>query len=237
MSLDLSDATMMLQFGGAEEEEPVYPENDPEPEAEAPPAIDLGGLADLDAPTDEEVTAEVTNALADDAGDAPAPDPAAFAPATRSTVADMSNDDWDPFAEMEDSAGDAPADAVTDTPAPTDTDIADTPAEPETAKSDVLSDDWDPFADDEPAATPDPEPTDDSAVSTALDDWDPFAEDDTPAADTAPKPESEPTPEPKAEPEPEKPQKGKPQVADLDSLSADSALFDQLGGSFGDMDD
>ena len=236
MSLDLSDATMMLQFGGDEEEEPVYPENDPEPEAEEPAAIDLGGLADLDAPTDEEVTAEVTNALAEDAGDTPAPDPAAFAPATPSTVADMSNDDWDPFAEMEDSAGDTPADAA---PAPTDTDASDTATEPETAKSDVLSDDWDPFADDEPAATleTEPAPTDDTAASTALDDWDPFAEDDTPAADTAPEPEPEAEPEPKAEPEAEKPKKGTPQVADLDSLSADSALFDQLGGSFGDMDD
>ena len=244
MSLDVSDATMMLQFGGGEEEEPAYPENDPEPVAEEPAAIDLGGLADLDAPTDEEVAAEVTNALAEETGETASPDPADFAPAVPSTVADMSNDDWDPFAEMEDSADEAPAETATDAPAPNDADDPAQPTEPteaETAKVDVLSDDWDPFADDEPMETPEAAP-EEPAASTALDDWDPFADDtsDTAPADAiAPEPEAEPTPEtePEPAPEPRKSQKGKPQVADLDSLSADSALFDQLGGSFGDMDD
>ncbi|OUD10158.1 hypothetical protein BVC71_01165 [Marivivens niveibacter] len=253
MSLDLSDATMMLQFGGAEEEETVYPENDPEPEVEEPASIDVGALDDLNnlnAPSDEEVAAEVTNALAEDAGETASPDPAAFEPTTPSPAADMSNDDWDPFAEMDDSAAEPAAAGATEDATPTETtEVAETnaPEEAETAKVDVLSDDWDPFADDEPAAAPKTDTTTDvSAEASALDDWDPFADDtsDTkPTEDTAPEPEAEQSaetevaPEPETAKEPTKPKKAAPQVADLDSLSADSALFDQLGDSFGDWDE
>ena len=111
MSLDLSDATMLLQFGGndaAEEEEDQY-----EADSGDTDGISLDGSAD--APTDEQVLDEVVSALAEDESDAlDASNFTSLAPATPNTFSaselvfpsddsdtSQSDVDWDPFAEAD----------------------------------------------------------------------------------------------------------------------------------------
>ena len=110
MSLDLSDATMLLQFGGndAAEEEEEDPSVADSSDADG---ISLDGA--VDAPTDEQVLGEVVSALAEDESDAlDASNFTSLAPATPNTFlaselvfpSDDSNTsqsdvDWDPFAE------------------------------------------------------------------------------------------------------------------------------------------
>ena len=109
MSLDLSDATMLLQFGGndaAEEEEDQY-------EADSGDTDDISLDGAVDAPTDEQVLDEVVSALAEDESDAlDASNFTSLAPATPNTFSaselvfpsddsdtSQSDVDWDPFAE------------------------------------------------------------------------------------------------------------------------------------------
>ena len=111
MSLDLSDATMLLQFGGndaAEEEEDQY-----EADSGDTDGISLDGSAD--APTDEQVLDEVVSALAEDESDAlDGSNFTSLAPATPNTFSasdlvfpsddgdtSQSDLDWDPFAEAD----------------------------------------------------------------------------------------------------------------------------------------
>ena len=111
MSLDLSDATMLLQFGGndaAEEEEDQY-------EADSGDTDDISLDGAVDAPTDEQVLDEVVSALAEDENDAlDASNFTSLAPATPNTFSaselvfpsddsdtSQSDVDWDPFAEAD----------------------------------------------------------------------------------------------------------------------------------------
>ena len=111
MSLDLSDATMLLQFGGndaAEEEEDQY-------EADSGDTDDISLDGAVDAPTDEQVLDEVVSALAEDESDAlDKSNFTSLAPAAPNTfsASDLvfpSDDgdtshadvDWDPFAEAD----------------------------------------------------------------------------------------------------------------------------------------
>ena len=111
MSLDLSDATMLLQFGGndaAEEEEDQY-------EADSGDTDDISLDGAVDAPTDEQVLDEVVSALAEDESDAlDKSNFTSLAPATPNTFSaselvfpsddgdtSQSDVDWDPFAEAD----------------------------------------------------------------------------------------------------------------------------------------
>ena len=111
MSLDLSDATMLLQFGGndaAEEEEDQY-------EADSGDTDDISLDGAVDTPTDEQVLGEVVSALAEDESDAlDASNFTSLAPATPNTFSasdlvfppddgetSQSDVDWDPFAEAD----------------------------------------------------------------------------------------------------------------------------------------
>lgn len=111
MSLDLSDATMLLQFGGndaAEEEEDQY-------EADSGDTDDISLDGAVDTPTDEQVLGEVVSALAEDESDAlDASNFTSLAPATPNTFlaselvfppddgeTSQSDVDWDHFAEAD----------------------------------------------------------------------------------------------------------------------------------------
>ncbi len=256
MSLDLSDATMMLQFAGTEEpkEEEVEAPVEEDTSASVPeePSAEITvETSEEPSPTDQEVLEDVVAALSEEgtpeeqtSEDLPFV-PTGLAVSTPRTPGELvfpeaeetsgSDDDWDPFAETESEKSDAPTlEVVGETPDPDET-------------SSFGDDDWDPFAEDD---TPADEPADPIDAETAADetsttdeievdqtdaasdadtpssfgddDWDPFAEDEA---------EDEPVPKTE-EPEP-KPKHG----ADLSSLSEGSALFDQLGSGFSDMDD
>ena len=109
MSLDLSDATMLLQFGGNDAVEEEEDQN----EADSVDGDDISLDGSADAPTDEQVLDEVVSALAEDESDAlDASNFTSLAPATPNTFSaselvfpsddsdtSQSDVDWDPFAE------------------------------------------------------------------------------------------------------------------------------------------
>ncbi|AUJ64854.1 hypothetical protein B9057_11310 [Aestuarium zhoushanense] len=110
MSLDLSDATMLLQFGG---NDTVEEEEEDQSVADRSDADDISLDGTADAPTDEQVLDEVVSALAEDETDAL--DVSNFtslapAPSTNFSASELvfppddsdtsqSDVDWDPFAE------------------------------------------------------------------------------------------------------------------------------------------
>jgi hypothetical protein len=120
MSLDLSDATMLLQFGGGDDG--ADKDETDQDDIDAPDEVMLAG--DFEAPTDEQVLDEVVPALDDE--DSPSPEASDFnslgpAPsmefspsdlafpdddAIGEETSDQSMDDWDPFAEDEEAATD-----------------------------------------------------------------------------------------------------------------------------------
>ena len=120
MSLDLSDATMLLQFGGGDDG--ADKDETDQDDIDAPDEVMLAG--DFEAPTDEQVLDEVVSALDDE--DSPLPEASDFtslgpAPlmefspsdlafpdgdAAEDETSDQSMDDWDPFAEDEEAATD-----------------------------------------------------------------------------------------------------------------------------------
>ncbi len=111
MSLDLSDATMLLQFGGNDAVE----EDEDQNEADSVDSDDISLDGTADAPTDEQVLGEVVSALAEDENDAL--DASNFtslapAPSTNFSASELvfppddsdtsqSDVDWDPFAEAD----------------------------------------------------------------------------------------------------------------------------------------
>ena len=115
MSLDLSDATMLLQFGGGDDG--ADKDETDQDDIDAPDEVTLTG--DFKAPTDEQVLDEVVSALDDE--DSPSPEASDFtslgpAPSmdfspsdlafpdddtAEDETSDQSMDDWDPFAEDE----------------------------------------------------------------------------------------------------------------------------------------
>ena len=111
MSLDLSDATMLLQFGGNDAVE----EDEDQNEADSVDSDDISLDGTADAPTDEQVLDEVVSALAEDENDAL--DVSNFtslapAPSTNFSASELvfppddsdtsqSDVDWDPFAEAD----------------------------------------------------------------------------------------------------------------------------------------
>ncbi|WP_438987183.1 hypothetical protein [Marivivens donghaensis] len=109
MSLDLSDATMLLQFGGNDTVEEEEDQN----EADSVDGDDISLDGTAGAPTDEQVLDEVVSALAEDESDAlDASNFTSLAPATPNTFSasdlvfpsddgdtSQSDVDWDPFAE------------------------------------------------------------------------------------------------------------------------------------------
>lgn len=111
MSLDLSDATMLLQFGGNDTVEEEEDQN----EADSVDGDDISLDGTADAPTDEQVLDEVVSALAEDESDAlDASNFTSLAPATPNTFSaselmfpsddsdtSQSDVDWDPFAEAD----------------------------------------------------------------------------------------------------------------------------------------
>ena len=120
MSLDLSDATMLLQFGGGDDG--ADKDETDQDDIDAPDEVILAG--DFEVPTDEQVLDEVVSALDDD--DSPLPEASDFtslgpAPSMEFSPSDLafpdddtgedetsdqSMDDWDPFAEDEEAATD-----------------------------------------------------------------------------------------------------------------------------------
>lgn len=120
MSLDLSDATMLLQFGGGDDG--ADKDETDQDDIDAPDEVTLTG--DFETPTDEQVLNEVVSALGDEDSPSPeasdftslAPPPSMeFSPsdlafpdddAIGEETSDQSMDDWDPFAEDEVAATD-----------------------------------------------------------------------------------------------------------------------------------
>jgi hypothetical protein len=112
MSLDLSDATMLLQFGG---NDAVEEQEEDQSEADSSDANGISLDGAVDAPTDEQVLGEVVSALAEDESDAlDASNFTSLAPATPNTFSaselvfpsdengtSQSDVDWDPFAEAD----------------------------------------------------------------------------------------------------------------------------------------
>ena len=179
MSLDLSDATMLLQFGGGDDgaDEDEHDEADQD-EIEASDDVTFDGSAE--APTDEQVLDEVVTALGDD--DSPLPDASDFT-------------SLGPAASVEFSASEL--------------------------------------------TFPDDNAMGGETSDQSMDDWDPFAEAEETPSDEIDNIEldTDETQIEFEEPKPTKAKKGVP-TTDLSALSGGSALFDQLGGSFGDdMDD
>ncbi len=120
MSLDLSDATMLLQFGGGDDG--ADKDETDQDDIDAPDEVMLAG--DFEAPTDEQILDEVVSALGDE--DSPLSEASGFtslAPppsmefsasdlafpddeAIGEETSDQSMDDWDPFAADEEAATD-----------------------------------------------------------------------------------------------------------------------------------
>lgn len=210
MSLDLSDAAMMLQFGGGsdtDDDEPIVAAAAPED-----PFAALAALSDSDAPNDG-TSGFGSDYIGDRENDT-------FGSASTNVF----GDDFDPFADSDDTelAGSLPdATGIADDPldqlvvAEVAAQLADTDGSGEADLPDFVAVPLGRPADSlvEPSAgEPDGQPatTSQSGPETVADE---------PAAQAP------------------KPKRKKSKATDLASLSGNSALFDQLGGSFGDMGD